>query len=474
MAWQSWENGRAFIRLGTAFGEFQRAESIDSARGNAWSPSLAIDREGNIAVAYDTYEAGNYDVRFTRFDAEGKLRKTMIVANSPRYEARPTVAFDPKGRAWIAYEERTANWGKDAENLVKGKGTTLYSRATVKVKCVDGERVLEVADPQLGMSDDLKTLNSFPRIACDDSGHVSLAFRHRQEAIWGNQAVMVVGGVWVEYLTALSGRSWSTPQPLPRSDGLLDNRPTLVPSNKSGTLVVYSSDGRLHREVEFTPELAWKYYSHSGTPPGVVDNDVFLAALDPPARWERSEPSAVQAIPQELAPPDVHDNEAADVDEDAQLCHQGGRQNLRALSRRFSSAYGNLARRWKRRRARRHVALRDRRRRVRLDGRRRPRQRRWQGIHLVARSEDDRSLPQSEAHHPVHLRTERRLSPRPPQRHVSHAGRAHVASTRRERASGRRRHRHALWLFEGTRRHLRLAYVGHRHGHRLARRGPDV
>ena len=98
MAWQSWENGRAFIRLGTAFGEFRRIRR-SSARGNAWSPSLAIDREGNIAVAYDTYEAGNYDVRFTRFDAEGKLRKTMIVANSPRYEARPTVAFDPNGRA---------------------------------------------------------------------------------------------------------------------------------------------------------------------------------------------------------------------------------------------------------------------------------------------------------------------------------------------------------------------------------------
>ena len=286
MAWQSWENGRAFIRVGTASGEFERSESIGSPRGNSWSPSLAIDDKGNIAVAYDTYEAGNYDVRLSRFDSQGKQKSTVIVANSPRFEARPTLAFDPKGRVWIAYEERTANWGKDAENLLKGKGTPLYSRATVKVKCVDGERVLDVADPLLEVPDDLKPLNSFPRIACDDSGHVSLAFRHRQEAIWGNQAVMVVGGVWVEYLTALSGPSWTPPQPLPRSDGLLDNRPALVPSKGSGTLIVYSSDGRLHREVEFTPELAWKYYSHSGTPPGVVDNDLFLAALDAPARWE--------------------------------------------------------------------------------------------------------------------------------------------------------------------------------------------
>ena len=30
-------------------------------------------------------------------------------------------------------------------------------------------------------------MNSFPRLACDRSGRIWLAFRHRQEAIWGNK-----------------------------------------------------------------------------------------------------------------------------------------------------------------------------------------------------------------------------------------------------------------------------------------------
>ena len=48
------------------------------------------------------------------------------IADSARYEARPVVAVDPRGRVWVAYEERTPNWGKDAENLVDGKGSSLY------------------------------------------------------------------------------------------------------------------------------------------------------------------------------------------------------------------------------------------------------------------------------------------------------------------------------------------------------------
>ena len=117
-------------------------------------------------------------------------------------------------------------------------------------------------------------MNSFPRLACDRSGRLWLVFRHRQEAIWGNNAVMVVGGVWLECATSFSGRAWETPLFLPRSDGLLDNRPALVPTPDSPMMVVYNSDARLRHEVEFTPDLARRYYTHSGTPEGVVANDL--------------------------------------------------------------------------------------------------------------------------------------------------------------------------------------------------------
>ena len=64
---------------------------------------------------------------------------------------------------------------------------------------------------------------------------------------------MVAGGVWVEYVTTLAGKTWSAPQVLPRSDGLLDNRPALVVPGDGPLLIVYNTDGRLRREVEMSP-----------------------------------------------------------------------------------------------------------------------------------------------------------------------------------------------------------------------------
>ena len=311
--WQSWEDGRAYIRIAALNGEKTESRRVSAGPGNEWSPTIAIDGRRTIHVAYDTYETGNYDVELARFGANGEPLGVLPIANTPLFEARPSVAVDPSGRVWIAYEERTENWGKDAENLVTGAGSTLYRQSRVKVKCVDGMRVLDAPDPVAGAAEPLQHMNSYARIACDSRGRVWLAFRHRLEAVWGGQAVMVIGGVWIEQITSLAGKAWAPIQPLSSSDGLLDNRPALVPARGDGPLLVFSSsDGRLRREVEFTPELAWKYYSHSGPPPGVYDNDLFVAAVKAPAGGV--DPALTVPEPNVVAPPAVvHSDENGDV-----------------------------------------------------------------------------------------------------------------------------------------------------------------
>lgn len=319
LAWQAWRDGKARVMLSRADGALTPSPAGDGG-GNEWSPALAVDRRGRPFVAYDTYAAGNYDVRLRAFDAEGKpAGEPVIVAGTPRYETHASLAIDPRGQVWVAYEERTDNWGKDAENLVTGQGSTLYRKAAVRVRCLDGERLVEAPDPvgMLAATDPLRGFNSFPRLAADASGRVWLAFRHRQEAIWGNNVVMVVGAVWVEHVTVLAGASWSAPLPVPSSDNLLDNRPALVAPREGSDplLMVYSSDGRLRREVEHSPELTPRFYSHSGTPPGVVNNDLFVAAVPPPTAT-RGEPMLTHVTGRE---PDaapvaaVHSRESADV-----------------------------------------------------------------------------------------------------------------------------------------------------------------
>jgi len=314
MAWQAWRGGQADIELAPLAKDGKLgAAPIKLSNGPAdeWSPSIAADRSGRVHVAFDTYEAGNYDVILRSREPDGGLSKPITVAGTAAFEARPSLAADSRGRVWIAYEERTPNWGKDAVNLLDGKGSSLYRAAKVVVACVDGQRVLRAPDPIESAPETLKHMNSYPRLLVDRAGRPWLIFRHRQEAIWGDNAVFVTGAVWIAHATNLSGAAWSAPQPLSRSDGLLDGRAALVEAEGGSVLAFYSTDGRLRREVEMTPNLARRYFTNQGTPPGVFNVDLEASALVVAGR-PFEEPRLSQP-PAPLPAAEVHPGEAEDL-----------------------------------------------------------------------------------------------------------------------------------------------------------------
>jgi hypothetical protein len=290
MAWQSFEGGQADILLAPVEDPSRPARISDSP-ADEWSPALAIDGSGRIHVVYDTYQAGNFDVMLRTRQSDGSLASARAIAASPKFEVRPTVATDPRGRVWVAYEERTPNWGKDAENLLTGEGTTLYRASAVRVRCVDGDRLLEAPDPVAAARVPLQAMNSMPRIAAESSGRIWLAYRHRQEA-----RASAVGGVWMGQVTSLSGGQWAEPVVLAGSNGMLDNRAALVARGDGPLLVFYDGDGR---------------YSHD---PDTVDHGLHVAALAPPAARQPPDPALAGPArdPVDPAPP-LHPNEAADV-----------------------------------------------------------------------------------------------------------------------------------------------------------------
>jgi len=282
MAWQAWTGGQADILLAPldAAGKPTGPPlQISDTPANEWAPSIAADKSGRIHVAFDSYQAGNYDVLLRSREPDGTRSPAITVAGTRLFEARPSVAADLQGRVWIAYEERTPDWGKDAVNLLDGKGSSLYRASKVVVAVVDGRRILRAPDPLERAAAPLKIMNSYPRLFVDRTGRPWLAFRHRQEAIWGNNAVIVTGAIWTSQATSLSGPSWSVPQPLTRGDGLLDNRPALVQPREGPVLAFYSTDGRLRREAEMNPGAALRYFTNQGTPPGVFNVDLEVSAL---------------------------------------------------------------------------------------------------------------------------------------------------------------------------------------------------
>ena len=91
-----------------------------------------------LAVACDGYRNGDYDIpgriRRRRAKASGDIDR---LAASSRFEARPSLCYDAKGRLWIAYEEGPEKWGKDYGALDGDDGNPLYSERSVRVVCLE-------------------------------------------------------------------------------------------------------------------------------------------------------------------------------------------------------------------------------------------------------------------------------------------------------------------------------------------------
>ncbi len=242
------------------------------AGANWWNPVLAAGPGGKTALACDVYRDGDYDVQVFVFD--GNNRSEHYAARTSRFEARPAVVYDAKGRLWIAYEEGPEQWGKDSGALAR-TGNPLFSDRAVRVVCLDADGTLKrpaaelptsaVGNPGAQSSPDVTQRNeratrySSPRIGIDGKGRVWLTYRQN----FGSRYTTVAGNYWLTFARRLDGDHWSEPVEVHHSDGLLDSRPVLLPHPAGGLLIVHNADGR-------------------HTTPEALDNQIYLSVVDLP------------------------------------------------------------------------------------------------------------------------------------------------------------------------------------------------
>jgi hypothetical protein len=278
VAWQGWRDGKASIFAASQQGSgFGAPMTISSSTGNEWNPAIAADRSGRVTVAWDSYRNGNYDIFMRSSVAGGQWGPETAVAATARYEAYPSLAYDPSGGLWVAYEEGGEGWGKDF-GAYNTPGVALYQGRVIRLRGFEPSgRLVETAgdvgtvlpgvapspydDPWNAQKDaqDLDNHrdsaknrrpnqaaanvtaahNNYPRLLVDASGRIWLAYRTIYPIWWAP-----MGTVWFEYVVSYDGQSWSKPVFLTHSDNLLDNRPALF-SRAGGTLdIVGSSDWR--------------------------------------------------------------------------------------------------------------------------------------------------------------------------------------------------------------------------------------
>jgi hypothetical protein len=262
------------------------------AEGNNWWPAVAAGADGLLAVAWDGYAAGNYDVYLRRRQDEqwGAVER---VAGTPRYEAQPSVAIDGRNRVWLAWNESGPNWGKDTGFLVVRSGTQLYESRSIRVACSDGGRWMTTAGtlPFVPNSEDFWQM---PQIQIDAAGRPTLIVRHIVMRRPGTPARQPTNAtLWEFYASRYAGDRWGDPAYLPRSNGRNDESAVLARAPDGGLWGAWVTDLRNLKG----------YQPHQ--------HQVQLARFD--ATGPRSEPvlKPLELEPATDAP--IHPHEAADV-----------------------------------------------------------------------------------------------------------------------------------------------------------------
>jgi len=364
VAWQQEtdNNFRIYARHGA--GELQEPVLVsEGLKRNCWSPAIAASADGKVAIAWDTYEKGDYDVYVREFDAQGQPGPVRVVANTPKYESRPTLTYDTQGRLWIAWEESGPKWGKDWGYYQQNDGIGLYRNRHIGLIILDKGEWKEPAQsqeavlpgrytpkgwagtPLATLRNDANSVNgggfatgenqparrnqgqgqgrrqqqrkigeeagaagpqifdNLPRLCADKAGRVWLLCRTREGAFH-----TPLGSVWVDQASYFEGDKWHGPVLIPHSDNLLFNTPAVV-GLENGIRVAHSTD---HRQDRLT---VWKENRLVG---GKNANASLGSKLDPFINGvyiseltlsDKAEPLALKDAarkPQEGAPPAEH------------------------------------------------------------------------------------------------------------------------------------------------------------------------
>ncbi|PYV10361.1 MAG: hypothetical protein DMG07_21230, partial [Acidobacteria bacterium] len=236
--------------------------------GNNWWPAVAAGPDGSVAVAWDGYAAGNYDVYLRRFDG-ARWGPVEAVAATPRFEAHPTLAIDPRNRIWLAWDESGPEWGKDTGFLVTRKGTQLHESRSVRVVCLDGKRLLTTRAPLESVFQPGEFWE-LPQLALDASGSPWLFARR---LLMREPDTPLEGPIdlalWEIWATRCDGPVWSAPMKLPRSAGRNEMLPATARDPAGRLWAAWATDLRSTRSFlphELRVELAELPSEASGAP----------------------------------------------------------------------------------------------------------------------------------------------------------------------------------------------------------------
>ena len=245
IAWQAFRGTNLDVMAAVQQGDkFAPEQRVSFSSASDWDPAIAAGPRGEVAVTWDTYDKGDYDVyaRTMRYAKSIEMDKPVAVAASENFEARSSAAYDAQGRLWVAHESSGRRWGKDF-GVYDKDGICLYLGHTIRVRVLNAGGAFETAGPLDAALRSVPGLTgregppsmaqtnpgmaaatqpgpraSIPRLAAGADGRMFLTFRS------GAGERSNVGTIYDQYWTWYDGVHWTRPMELPHTTGPVDLR----------------------------------------------------------------------------------------------------------------------------------------------------------------------------------------------------------------------------------------------------------
>ena len=253
LTWQGFRIGQSEILARRWDGQrWSGEEVVSTSQADDWNPAIAADAQGRVWIAWDTYDKGDYDVLMRSHSADS-WHKVIPVADTARYEAYPSLACDAEGRVWAAWNESDMQWGKDTGFLLRRQATQLYSSRWLNTGVYgNGQWRNTHVSLESSLPEDLRGFNDYPRVQIDGEGRFWVLFRHRflrQREVPPTAAAH--RAAWETFAVAYDGRKWSTPTPLPVTQGRSDTGTGFARTSDGRVVAAWATDNRIYDDYFF-------------------------------------------------------------------------------------------------------------------------------------------------------------------------------------------------------------------------------
>ena len=240
VSWQSFRSGEAdvFARyLDPKSGKWSKEIPVAIQKGGDWAPSIAFDKKGHAWIAYDSSRGNEFNLYLSRVDAAGKV-KEFPIGHSKKYEARASLAATADGKGfWIAAERGKPKHGLDYRG--HGNKTGINAEKSVLFGRFDvaSSKFEEIP---LGPAGAAGTPVNVPVVGVGKEGNPWVAYRYFNAALW---RVAVTS-------YRLKSDTWSSRRRIPSSSYGQDRKLVFLPTAKGGMgdlRACWPSDERKHK-----------------------------------------------------------------------------------------------------------------------------------------------------------------------------------------------------------------------------------